>query len=159
MAEKPDLDQIKHQIVDYMNQTLLASLTLCSEQGPQSFMVVFGNDKSGTIYICVRRDSRILQLVERKARVSMLISREEELLEDICSLAVSGSVQLLPDQNSQESLFGFDVLGHKSPLIGGIPAAGELDQYRILRLTPRELRFQQYRDYVEGRPEIILRRA
>ncbi len=149
---------IKDRIIQYMNQTLLSTLVTVVHGRPVSRMMLFGNDKRGTVWLCTRADSSILDEIRQFPHVALSIFREETLLDEIVSLSVEGEARIVEDPMDRLSLEGFDILGRKSPRIGDIPHAGEADRYRIVIVSPTLFRFHSWADHVKGVPPVTLRR-
>jgi hypothetical protein len=149
---------IKDRIIQYMNQTLLSTLVTVVEGRPVSRMMLFGNDNTGTLWVCVRADSSILDEVRRLPFVALSIFREEVLLENIASLSVEGLAKIIDEPLSDASLMGYDILGRKSPRLGDIPHAGKAKAHRIIKISPHVFRFHTYYDHIQGKPAVTLKR-
>lgn len=158
MAAQGNSPHIKDQIIQYMNQTLLATLVTVVDGRPVPRLMLFGNDKRGTIWLCARADSELLAEIRHNPVVALSIFREEALLEDIAALSVEGTARVLEESLDEAALSGYDILGRKSPRMGDIPHAGTADQYRIIVVNPALFRFHTWNDHTRGRPPVTLRR-
>ena len=148
----------KSQIINYLNQSLLATVNILSDGKPKSIMTVFGNDKDGCIYICVRKHSSIVKMLHLNPDVSLLISREEDILEDISALTVEGKAEIIDAVNSESNMIAYDILNKKSPVIGKIPDSDQISEYRIIKIQPAEIIFQNYGKYLDKIQPVILKK-
>jgi hypothetical protein len=149
----------RRRIITYLDQTLLAVLSVRDGLRIHQRLIQFGNDTSGTVYLRIRAGSSLADLVRRAPLVSLLVFREAPLLEDICSLAIEGRASLLPETATAESNAAFAALGRKSPLLGDIPFSAKTEHWRIIRIDPEQITMQGYRAWLDGTPPLILTRS
>lgn len=149
---------VKNKIFNILNTTMLGTIAIASPQNLTSALVIFGNDNRGTIYICTGKNSKLVLAAEQAKRTSFTVYREEEDLQNIAALNIYGTIQLLHDPHSRESLTAYHYLDKKSPLLGNIPAEQRVDDYRVLVLKPDSFHYQSYAAYQAGEAPVILRR-
>lgn len=152
------MTQIKQQIIQTMNTTMLGTVSLAAGTKLFSALVIYGHDAAGNIYICARKDSHLVQAAGQSSVATFTVYREESDLQQMAGLTVTGTPGVLPDPHGRESLEAYHFLDRKSPLLGNIPVEQRLDEFRIIKIQPDMFRYQSYTDYLNGAPPAVLRK-
>jgi len=147
--------ELKKEIYRRMATAIYGMLaTQNHEETPLVKSMYFVNDEKGLFYLFTRHTPE-LDFLSLNFSGVFSIFKEEEVMSEMAEIRAYGSLEFL-DPESSEYAAGMALFEEKSPFIGNLPWISEPGAYRMLKLIPSRIVFQQMKEERAGKKPFIL---
>lgn len=126
----------------------------------KSELMVFNTTEDGNFYLTVKKSKDFFESIKDNPNITLLVYKEEELLEDIKRVVVNAEAKLIDDLDSEEAEKGFEIIGEKSPLVRHLIYADEEDrnEYTLIYAEAKTIDFISIKESMENKESTVLAR-
>ncbi len=149
----------KDQIDHFLRDAFFAVLTFSSHEGLVSQLTCFGHTMDGNFYLISQNDKEIFNSLFENKDVSVLIYKEEENLDDIRQVNITGTGTLIEGFDSEDARIGYESVGAKSPVIANVPLDPQNHKYyTLIKIEAKTIASTSYAEMKKHIPPTVLKR-
>lgn len=137
-------------------RSFFANLSYIHSHAIVTDLMVFNHRPDGLFYLSSRKDASVYPGVESAVDASLVIYKEEDVIDDIGIVRADGELSRIADLESSEAIEAVRILSEKSPLARLVLENEFKGQHTLFRFAPKVLTYNTHGDIRRGRGPTVL---